>query len=71
MKRDCQSVNHRGPRACDETWTCPYCGHVYCSDCEGTTGDDDPFEDSCDDCWIMMHHIYTMMTTGMEHLRHG
>lgn len=64
--RECQSVNHRGPRTCeaDETAQCPYCPKVFCYRCEGATDDEDPFEDSCDDCWCALHDLYKMMMTG-------
>jgi len=69
--RDCQSVNHQGPRASDETWECPCCKKICCYDCEGTADDDDPFEDSCDDCWGALHDLYDLMMTDMEDGRHA
>lgn len=61
MTRQCQSVNHEGDRYSDETFECPYCRKIYCALCEGVASEDDPFEDSCDDCWYAMTTIYGQM----------
>jgi len=50
----CQSTNH--DQCYGDLWQCAKCGKTVCY-AEGT--DDDP--ELCDDCWVLKHHIPTLL----------